>query len=68
MYNFYILYITYTSACASVACRLAYLVADICKCAPFLQYSAANLPAGSKATYLLNIGDMAYAGAAWPKN
>ena len=34
----------------------------------FLQYSAANLPAGSKSTYLLNVGDMAYAGAAWPKN
>ena len=31
--------------------------------AGWMQDSANNLPAGSKSTYLLNIGDMSYAGA-----
>ena len=29
----------------------------------FLQYSSRNLPGASKSTYLLNVGDMVYAGA-----
>ena len=32
----------------------------MCGC---LQYSSRNLPGGSKSTYLLNVGDMVYAGA-----
>jgi len=35
--------------------------------AGWMQDSANNLPAGSKSTYLLNIGDMSYAGAQRPE-